>query len=72
MKADTICCYCVSKPLTKEALQNHCHCMHAYTTRAELTACGLRWVYFCEKYYNSRKYIVSEFIAQGRIFERLQ
>ena len=24
MKADTICCYCVSKRMTKEALQNHC------------------------------------------------
>ena len=36
MKADTICCYWISKRMTKEALQNHC--MHQIT-RARLTAC---------------------------------
>ena len=37
MKADIICCCCISKHMTKEALQNHY--MHAYITRARLTAC---------------------------------
>ena len=40
--------------------KSHCrfHCMHIYVTRARLTGCevGVRWVYFREKYHNSRKY----------------
>ena len=35
MKADTICCYCISKRLTKD-LQNHCICTYL---GLELTAC---------------------------------
>ena len=36
MKADTICCYCVSKRMTKEA---YAESLHAQITRARLTAC---------------------------------
>ena len=43
MKTDTICCYCISKHMTKEALQNHC--MHtslqAYINRARLIECAV-------------------------------
>ena len=53
MKADTICCSCISKYMTKEALQNH----YMYISRVRLTGMwGVRWVYFQEKYHNSRKY----------------
>ena len=37
MKADTCCCYCKSKHMTKGALKNH---LHAYINWAGLTAHG--------------------------------
>ena len=46
MKADTISCYCISKHVRGIA-----ESLHAYITRARLTACA--GAYFREKYDNS-------------------
>ena len=44
MKADTICCYCVFKCMTRGIAES----LHAYTNRARLTACEVG-VYFSSK-----------------------
>ena len=36
MKAGTICCYCISKRMTKNGIAES---LHAHTNRARLTAC---------------------------------
>ena len=43
MKADTICCYWVSKCMTKETLQNHCMCK-----QQGIDQLRVRWAYFQE------------------------
>ena len=62
MKADNICCYCITKCMTNEALQNHY--MHAHITRTRLC---VRWAYFQEKYH-----ILFEKPLKGHIFKTVQ
>ena len=66
------CCYCVSKLMTKEALQNHCM---RNITRARLTVCEVA-VFSGEisQLENMPTPLFQEppkFIPHGRIFERL-
>ena len=68
MKADTICCYCISKCLTKE----HCKSQHAYMTnlKARLTVIEVG-IFFV----NTPTPLSEEplrFIAHGCIFGRFR
>ena len=51
MKAGTICCYCISKHMIKDALQNSVH------TSIRLDYLRVKQACFQQKYYNSPKYI---------------
>ena len=67
MKAHTICCYCVSKRMTKGALQNHCMQLYGQTN------CVSGGVYITT-FENMPTPLFEEpltFIAHGHIFKRL-
>ena len=63
MKANAICCYCITKCMTKEALQNP---LHAYINKTRLTITTLE---------NMPTLLFKEplkFICLGNIFKRLE
>ena len=58
MKEDTICCYWISKHMTKQSIQES---LHAQITRARLTVCEVG--VFQEKYHNSPKYALPSLVG---------
>ena len=66
MKADTICCYCISKLMTKRIAES----LHAYITRARLTACEVG--VFSRDMPTPLFEEPLKFIAHGRIFVKFR
>ena len=68
MKADTICCYCISKHITKRGIAES---LHAYIYRARLTACevGVFFITTLKNMPTSFFVELLKFIVHWSIFE---